>query len=56
VNWEDVYTGQAGPDLPLLYGHLGRSRPIRAIRITLTAVSDEDPWSIGEIEVYGKPQ
>jgi hypothetical protein len=56
ANWEDVYTGQAGADLPLLYGHLGRSRPIRAIRITLTAVSDEDPWSIGEIEVYGKPQ
>jgi hypothetical protein len=56
VNWEDVYTGQAGPGLPVLYGHLGRSRPVRAIRITLTAVSDEEPWSISEIELYGKPQ
>jgi len=49
--WQDAYTGQADEKVPLM-GYLNGVKRVRAIRITLTAAS-EQPWSIGELQVYG---
>ncbi len=55
VTWEDIYTGQADSDLPA-YGHLGASPEILGLRFDLTEYSDEEPWTISEIKLYGRPQ
>jgi hypothetical protein len=54
VTWEDVYTGAASPDMSA-YGHLGASPEILGLRFELTEYSDEEPWTISEIELYGRP-
>jgi hypothetical protein len=52
--WEDVVTGQAATKIPL-YANFGGVRDILGIRITLTETSDEEPWSIAEIGLFGPP-
>jgi hypothetical protein len=52
--WEDVVTGQAAAKRPL-YANFGGVRDLLGIRITLTETSDEEPWSIAEINLYGPP-
>jgi len=54
ITWEEVYTGQAGADHSA-YGHLGASPEILGLRFELTEYSDEEPWTISEIELYGRP-
>jgi len=54
TTWEQVFTGQAGPDTPA-YGHFGGARKVVGIRLTLTAESDEAAWRVSEIELYGRP-
>jgi len=55
VTWEDVYTGPASADAPA-YGHLGASPQILGLRFELTEYSDEEPWTISDIELYGRPE
>jgi hypothetical protein len=52
VHWEDVYTIPADENSPL-GGHFNGTKTVKAIRITLTANSDAEPWSINAIELYG---
>jgi len=54
ATWEDVLTGQATAEMPI-YANFGRIREILGIRITLTQTTDEEPWSIAEINLFGPP-
>ncbi len=57
ITWQDVYTGPATPDLPA-FAYFGSARTapeVVAIRLTLTEVCDEEPWTIREIRLDGPP-
>ena len=54
VTWEGIYTGQASSELSA-YGHLGASPEILGLRFELAEYSDEEPWTISEIALYGRP-
>ena len=50
--WEEVPTGPAAADRAAC-ALFGSPRRIVAVRLTLTEPSDEAPWSINEIRLYG---
>jgi hypothetical protein len=50
--WEEVPTGPAAPDRAAC-AFFGSPRPIVGVRLTLTESTDEAPWSINEIRLYG---
>jgi hypothetical protein len=52
TTWHKAYTGQAAADRPA-YAHFGKLRNLRGVRVTLTDATDEEPWVISEILLYG---